>query len=110
MKQEHKDFLEANIGNYHTIQNGYVRNLDIHLLNMYEHIYRENLDPQFVLTKWCSSCVMETLQRLYNYYLSLPQEVVQNLVQEDVQNIVENTPKKKGRPKRNENTSNNTEA
>ena len=109
MKQEHKDFLEANIGNYHTIQNGYVRNLDIHLLNMYEHIYRENLDPQFVLTKWCSSCVMETLQRLYNYYLSLPQKVVQNL--NTPENLVwVNPPKKKGRPKRNENTSNNTEA
>ena len=117
MKQEHKDFLEANIGNYHTIQNGYVRNLDIHLLNMYEHIYREYLDSQFVMTKWCSSCVMETLQRLYNYYLSLPQEVVQNLVQEDVQNLDTpenlvwvNPPRKKGRPKKNENTSSNPEA
>jgi hypothetical protein len=109
MKQEHKDFLEANIGNYHTIQNGYVRNLDIYLLNMYEHIYRENLDSQFVLTKWCSSCVMETLKRLYEYYLSLPQEVVQNLVQ-DTPEILVNSTKKKGRPKRNENTSSNPEA
>lgn len=109
MKQEHKDFLEANIGNYHTIQNGYIRNLDIYLLNMYEHIYREYLDSQFVLTKWCSSCVMETLQRLYNYYLSLPQEVVQNLVQpEDL--VWVNPPRKKGRPKKNENTSSNPEA
>jgi len=90
MKQEHKDFLEANIGNYHTIQNGYCRNLDIHLLNMYEHIYREYLDSNFVMTKWCSSCVMETLTRLYAYYLSLPQEVVQDSVQ----------PKRRGRPKK----------
>ena len=103
MKQEHKDFLEANIGNWHTIQNGYVRNLDIHLLNMYEHIYREYLDSQFVLTKWCSSCVMETLGRLYHYYLSLPQEQVQNLKTTEV------TPKK-GRPKKNANTSSNPEA
>jgi hypothetical protein len=109
MKQEHKDFLEANIANYHTIQNGYVRNLDIYLLNMYEHIYRENLDSQFVLTKWCSSCVMENLKRLYEYYLSLPQEVVQNL--DTPENLVwVNPPKKKGRPKRNENTSSNPEA
>ena len=109
MKQEHKDFLEANIGNYHTIQNGYVRNLDIHLLNMYEHIYRDNLDSQFVLTKWCSSCVMETLQRLYAYYLALPQEVVQNL--DTPENLVwVNPPTKKGRPKKNENTSSNPEA
>ena len=109
MKQEHKDFLEANIGNYHTIQNGYVRNLDIYLLNMYEHIYRENLDSQFVLTKWCSSCVMENLKRLYEYYLALPQEQVQNL--DTPENLVwVNPPKKKGRPKRNENTSSNPEA
>ena len=109
MKQEHKDFLEANIGNYHTIQNGYVRNLDIYLLNMYEHIYREYLDSQFVLTKWCSSCVMETLGRLYHYYLSLPQEQVQNL--DTPENLVWVNPQKpKGRPKKNANTSSNPEA
>lgn len=104
MKQEHKDYLEEHIGNYHTIQNGYVRNLDIHLLNMYEHIYRENLDPNFVLTKWCSSCVMENLKRLYEYYLSLPQEVVQDL------QITTSEIKPKGRPKKNANTSSNPEA
>lgn len=103
MKQEHKDYLEEHIGNYHTVQNGYVRNLDIHLLNMYEHIYKLYLDPQFVLTKWCSGCVMEMLQRLYSYYLSLPQEIVQDLpiVQEPVQEIVQpDVPKKRGRPKK----------
>ena len=100
MKQEHKDYLEEHIGNFHTVQNGYVRNLDIQLLNMYEHIYKLYLDPNFVLTKWCSSCVMDMLKRLYNYYLSLPQEQVQDLpiVQDSVQDIVQ--PKKKGRPKK----------
>jgi hypothetical protein len=90
MKQEHKDYLESQIANYHTVQSGYIRNLDISLLNMYEHIYREYLDAQFVLTKWCSSCVMDMVERLYYYYLNLPQEDVQNLVQ----------PKKRGRPKK----------
>jgi hypothetical protein len=100
MKQEHKDYLEEHIGNFHTVQNGYVRNLDIQLLNMYEHIYKLYLDPNFVLTKWCSSCVMDMLKRLYAYYLSLPQEQVQDLpiVQESVQEVVQ--PKKKGRPKK----------
>jgi len=63
---------------------------------MYEHIYRTYLDPQFVLTKWCSSCVMDCVQRLYAYYLSLPQEQVQ-----DVQiTVQENVQKKRGRPKK----------
>lgn len=108
MKQEHKEFLEANIGNYHTIQNGYVRNIDIYLLNMYEHIYRENLDSQFVMTKWCSGCVMETLKRLYEYYLSLPQIHVQDLKADEL--VYMNQTKRKGRPKKNENTSSNPEA
>ena len=101
MKQEHKDYLEEHIGNFHTVQNGYVRNLDIHLLNMYEHIYKSYLDPNFVLTKWCSSCVMEMLTRLYTYYLSLPQEIVQDLpiIQESVHPDVQPT-KKRGRPKK----------
>jgi len=94
MEQEHKDYLEQNINNYHTCQNGYIRNLDIHLLNMYEHIYRKYLDPQFVLTKWCSSCVMDCVQRLYAYYLSLPQEQVQTLEEPKIEL------KKKGRPKK----------
>jgi len=106
MEQEHKDYLEQNIGNYHTCQNGYIRNLDIHLLNMYEHIYRTYLDPQFVLTKWCSSCVMDCVQRLYAYYLALPQEQIQSLAVVEPKAEV----KKKGRPKKNENTRNNTEA
>ena len=102
MEQEHKDYLEQNIANYHMVQNGYIRNLDIHLLNMYEHIYRKYLDPQYVMTKWCSSCVMDCVQRLYSYYLSLPQEVVQDIVQDIVQenHVWVNPPKKKGRPKK----------
>ena len=103
MEQEHKDYLEQNIGNYHMVQNGYIRNLDIHLLNMYEHIYRKYLDPQYVMTKWCSSCVMDCVQRLYSYYLSLPQEVVQDIVQDIVRAedcVWVNPPKKRGRPKK----------
>ena len=93
MKQEHKDYLEEHIGNWHSVDNGYVRNLDIHILNMYEHIYREYLDKQFVLTKWCRSCVMDMIYRLYKYYFSLPQEEVQTLT-----HYV--TIKKRGRPKK----------
>jgi hypothetical protein len=103
MEQEHKDYLEQNIANYHMVQNGYIRNLDIHLLNMYEHIYRTYLDPQYVMTKWCSSCVMDCVQRLYSYYLSLPQEVVQDIVQDIVRAedcVWVNPPKKRGRPKK----------
>ena len=77
MTQEHKDFLFENINNWHTAQNGYVRNLDLPLLKMYEHIYRTYLNTNFVLTHWCGGCKMEMITRLYKYYESLP---IENLV------------------------------
>lgn len=95
MKPEHLDYLEQNIANYNMAESGYIRNIDIELLNMYEHIYKLYIDPQFILTKWCSSCVMDLIKRLYAYYLSLPQEQVQQLTQS-----VEITVRKRGRPKK----------
>ena len=53
MEVAHKDFLEANIGNWHTIEAGFVRNLELPELQMYEHIYRTYLDANFILTVWC---------------------------------------------------------
>jgi len=51
---------------------------------------------------------MDCVQRLYAYYLALPQEQVQTLAVKEPS--VEIQVKKKGRPKKNENTRNNTEA
>lgn len=101
MEQNEKDFLEANIINYHTIsQAGFVRNIDIEVLNMYEMLYRKYLNPTYLMCKYCKDDIFGALQRLYEYYLSLPQEEVQSLVQEPVQNIVQENVKKRGRPKK----------
>jgi hypothetical protein len=114
MTQEHKDFLVENINNWHTAQNGYVRNLDLPLLKMYEHIYRTHLDANFVLTHWCGGCKMEMITRLYKYYESLPTENIEekkeilieltndNFEEDSVITFITEEPKKKGRkPKKN---------
>lgn len=104
MEQNEKDFLEANIINYHTIsQAGFVRNIDIEVLNMYEMLYRKYLNPTYLMCKYCKDDIFGALERLYQYYLSLPQAEVQSLVQnsvEPVQNIVQENVKKRGRPKK----------
>jgi hypothetical protein len=41
MEIEHRNFLDQHVGNWHTVQNGYVRNIDLDILKMYEHIYRK---------------------------------------------------------------------
>ena len=102
MNKEDKDFMEANINNYHTIQNGYLRNLDIHLMNRYEAIYRAYLDKNFILTKWCPACVMDCVSRAYYYYMNLPQEEVQDLLKTDLKNnnLTNIVKPKRGRPKK----------
>jgi len=74
MELEHRAFLKEHYINYETALSGYVRNLDLPILKMYEHIYRTYLNPTFVLTIWCAGCRMEMIMRLYNYYVSLPIE------------------------------------
>ncbi len=105
MEQNEKDFLEANIINYHTIsQAGFVRNIEVPILNEYEALYRKYLNPTYIMCKYCKDDIFGALERLYQYYLSLPQEQVQSLVKESVdtvQNYVqENVQKKRGRPKK----------
>lgn len=105
MEQNEKDFMEGNIINYHTIsQAGFVRNIEVPILNEYEALYRKYLNPTYIMCKYCKDDIFGALERLYQYYLSLPQDQVQSLVQESVdpvQNYVqENVQKKRGRPKK----------
>ena len=39
MELEHREFLKEHYNNYETALSGYVRNLDLPVLKMYEHIY-----------------------------------------------------------------------
>lgn len=96
MELEHREFLKQHYYNYETAQSGYVRNLDLPILKMYEHIYRTYLNPTFVLTIWCAGCRMEMLMRLYAYYVSLP---IENKIVEVVETekvIIKKTRNKNG--------------
>jgi hypothetical protein len=104
MKQQHKDFLESNIGDYHRLQLKYAKNLTIEKLKMYEEIYREYISKTYILTKWCSDCVYDCMESVWRYYLNLGQQIIQadSTLSTDKQtdNPIE---KKKGRPKKSAN-------
>ena len=68
IKQEHREWLTANIGNYESAKNGFIRNLELNDLKMYEHIYRLYLDPNFIVSVWCGACKFEMIMRLYNWF------------------------------------------
>ena len=101
MELEHREFLKEHYNNYETALSGYVRNLDLPVLKMYEHIYKLYLNPTFILTIWCGDCRMQMLLRLYAYYISLPiseKDEIKNDLNEVIENqevIIKKTKKKK---------------
>ena len=74
MEIEHRNFLDDHVGNWHTVQNGYVRNIDLDILKMYEHIYRKYMSPDFILTVWCGNCIFDMIKRLYTWYEAQPND------------------------------------
>lgn len=98
IKQEHRDWLNANIGNYETAKNGFIRNLELPELQMYEHIYRLYLDPNFLLSVWCGACKYEMIMRLYKWFEQQPVAIIEEHIEEI---IVKEEPKKRGRKPKN---------
>lgn len=68
MEIEHRNYLDLHRPNYEMVQNGYVRNIDLDILKMYEHIYRKYMSADFILTVWCSHCIFDMIKRLYEWY------------------------------------------
>ena len=95
MKPQDIAFCQQHIINFESVKLGFTRNITFEVLGEYERMYREYLDPQFILTYWCGECVFDMLKRLITFYeINLAaQQSVQESVQPDV-------PKKRGRPKK----------
>lgn len=95
MKPQDIAFCQQHIINFESVKLGFTRNISFEVLGEYERMYREYLDPQFILTYWCGECVFDMLKRLITFYeINLAaQQSVQESVQPDV-------PKKRGRPKK----------
>lgn len=101
MELEHREFLNKHINNYETAQSGYVRNLDLDIMKMYEHIYRTYIDPNFILTIWCGFCRMDMVLRLYAYYDKVLNEELNSIGSvwhpEEIKITLNQQPKKRGR-------------
>ena len=110
MDNQSRDFLEKYIHNWQTAKNGYVRNLDINILKGYESIYKEYLQKDFILTAWCSGCVLDMVLRLYRLYESLPAQKNEVMIEDELfseiekQEIKEYVKKRGRKPKNNEKT------
>jgi hypothetical protein len=92
MTQSDKEFIQENIINFESVRIGFLRNIPIHILNRYEQLYKSYLDPNFILTAWCSACVMDMMKRLVMYWDYINEEPIVEEVTETIEK------KKRGRP------------
>ena len=84
MTQKEVIFLEQNIINFERVKLGFITNLSPELLDQYAAIYRSNIDPNYVVTPWCSSCVMAMMERLIRIYEAYKLEQSQTKLQTEV--------------------------
>ena len=91
MIQSDKNFIKEHIINFESVRIGFLRNIPIDVLNRYETIYRTYLDPNYILTAWCSACVMDMMKRLLAYWDDVNVEKVESIETEIVK-------PKRGRP------------
>jgi hypothetical protein len=82
MTQTELNFLTANKINFESVALGFTRNIHHNVLSEYERIYRENIDPQFVLIYYCGACVFDMIKRLSNHY-----ETIIGQSQTNIQNV-----------------------
>lgn len=69
-------FLSQHYINFEQVKLGFLNNVHPDILARYEQIYKRTIDPGYVLTIWCSSCVMSMMKRLIPVYESYEPEVI----------------------------------
>lgn len=102
MEQQDVKFIEENMINFESVKLGFIRNMPLHILVGYEQIYKKYLDPGFVLTSWCGSCVHDMMKRLVRFYEAQPKPQPEAQVLEEnkiAEEIVKEEKPKRGRPK-----------
>lgn len=68
MTLEEVNYIRQNIKDFDTVRVGYATNLQQESLLMYEKIYQNNIEKDFVLTNWCGSCVYDCMKRILAEY------------------------------------------
>jgi len=69
--QADRDFFKFNAVYFEQARMGFLHGMPQATLAHMEHMYRTHLDPRFVLTAWCSACVVDMMVRLSRLWESV---------------------------------------
>lgn len=64
-------FIEAHKVYFDQARLDFIHGMQPHVQLIFERIYRTYIDPKFILTTWCSACVIDMMRRLDHWYTNL---------------------------------------
>ena len=53
----------------------FLHGFNAHIMDTFHQIFQRYLQPGYVLTPWCSSCVLDMVQRLGDWYETIEDEL-----------------------------------
>jgi hypothetical protein len=68
---EDREFIEGHKVYFDQADLKFIHGMQPHVMLKFEMVYKAYLDPKFVLTTWCSACVVDMMQRLAYWYRNL---------------------------------------
>jgi len=68
---EDREFIEGHKVYFEQADLNFLHGMQPHVMLRFEMLYKAYLDPKFVLTTWCSACVVDMMQRLAHWYRNL---------------------------------------
>ena len=61
-------FIEQHTVYFEQARLDFLHGLQLHQRNRFEEIYQTYLDSNFVLTTWCSACVVDMMKRIADWW------------------------------------------
>jgi hypothetical protein len=74
ISQTDREFLRFNAVYFEQARLGFLHGMPPATLIHMEHLYKSHLDKNFVLTTWCSACVVDMMVRLSRWWEGIQQE------------------------------------
>jgi len=68
---EDREFIEGHKVYFDQAELNFLHGMQPHVMLKFEMLYKAYLDPKFILTTWCSACVVDMMQRLAHWYRNL---------------------------------------
>ena len=68
-------YLRAHKVYFEQAKMNFLHGFNAHMMDTFHQIFQRYLQPGYVLTPWCSSCVLDMVQRLGDWYETVEDEL-----------------------------------